>query len=168
MAAPVFATDDVPSADDVNGWFVNILYKRTLATQSRTSTTTLSDDSYMFLTVEANAEYHVECLINYGGPAAADLKLIFATPAGATFVAMGQTLVGAATGQSDNQNLPYGGNASEVWGTTGAGQQFGTVTGILVVGGTAGTFKIQWAQNTSNATPTQVFGNSYLLLRRVA
>lgn len=168
MVAPVFATDDVPDAGEVNDWFVNVKYARTLATQSVPSSTTLQDDDYMFLSVSANAEYHVECLVNYGGPPAADLKLLFATPAGATFVGMGQTLVGAATGQSDNQNLPYGGNASEVWGTTGAGQQFGTVTGILVVGGTAGTFKIQWAQNTSNVTPTQVFGNSYLLLRRVA
>ena len=39
--------------------------------------------------------------------------------------------------------------------------------GLLVVAGTAGTFKLQWAQNTSNATATRVFGDSFLRLTPV-
>jgi hypothetical protein len=40
--------------------------------------------------------------------------------------------------------------------------------GILIVASTAGTFQLQWAQNTSNASATRIFSNSYLCLRRVS
>jgi hypothetical protein len=42
------------------------------------------------------------------------------------------------------------------------------VHGLLVVGGTAGTVKLQWAQNTSNVTATILKSGSFLVLRRVA
>lgn len=167
MAKPVYSTGDVPTADEVNDWFVNVLWARTLATQSVTSSTTLQDDDYMFVSVDANAEYHVECMVTYGGAAAGDLKMLFRTPAGATFTGMATAIVSTGASQQDIQTMQYAGNSSEVWGTLGSGQQYGIVHGALVTVGTAGTFKVEWAQNTSNATATQIFTNSYLKLTRM-
>lgn len=168
MAAPTWATNDVPAASDFNTWFQNINFARKTVTESVTSSTTLQVDDELIVAVAANATYVVNAFITYGGAAAADLKLLFRTPTGGSFTGLGNILISAATSQSDGQNLPYGGNASEVWGCLGSGSQVGVVTGVLVTAGTAGNFQVEWAQNASSATPTQIFGNSFIDLRRVA
>lgn len=167
MAKPVYSTGDVPTADEVNNWFVNVQHARVLATQSVTSSTTLQDDDYMVLSVDANAVYLVWCILDYSGAAAGDLKVLFRTPTSGSFYGQGTTLIGAATGQQDNQNMPITGNSSDILGTTGTGRQIAMVMGQLITAGTAGNFKVEWAQNTSNATATQMHTGSWLSLMRV-
>jgi hypothetical protein len=168
MAKPVYATLDVPPATDFNSWLVNVNYATKSATESVPSSTTLQDDNDLTVPVEANAIYTVHAMILYGGPTAADLKLLFRTPTSGSFTGMATGLVVAAATAADNGNIPMTGNSSEVFGCLGAGTQIMTVLGKLVTAGTAGNFKVEWAQNTSNVTPTQVFGNSFLDLRRVS
>lgn len=168
MAAPTWATNDVPAASDFNTWFQNINFARKTTTESVTSSTTLQVDDELIVAVEANAVYRVTAFITYGGASGADMKLLFRTPTSGSFTGIGIILTSAAASQSDAQNLPYGGNASEVWGCLGSGSQVGLVEGVLVTAGTAGNFQVEWAQNSSSGTATQIFGNSFLDLRKVA
>jgi len=166
MAKPVFATNDVPTAAQFNSWLVNVNYVRKGGTQSISSNTTLQADNDLFVPVEANAIYTVWAMILYGGPAGADLKLLFRTPTSGSFTAMAHSLTSTAAAQTDGQNLPVSGNSSDIYGTLGAGTQLFIVLGTLTTAGTAGNFAVEWAQNTSNATAVQVFGNSFLDLQR--
>lgn len=167
MAKPVYATNDVPSADEFNQWLVNTLYARKTANQTVTSSTTLVVDNDLSVAVVANATYWVNLLLAYGGSASADIKVLLRTPAGGGFQGFGVCLIGGAGSQQDIQNIPYGANTSEQWGIIGAGTQYGKVEGLLTTAGTAGNFQIEWAQFASNATGTVVQSGSYLFLRRL-
>src|SRR5690242_14311274 len=117
MAKPVIATGDVPPAATWNSWFVNVNWARTTGNQTVTNSTTLITSAELVVPVEANAIYIVNCHLNYTGPSAADLKVLFRTPTSGSFSGHGDILNVGAASQSDKQALPYGGNASESWGT---------------------------------------------------
>lgn len=168
MAKPVIAPGDQPPASTHNEWFINVNYVTKSGTQSISSNTTLQLDNDLAVPVAANAIYTVHVMVLYGGPAAADLKMLFRTPTSGAFTGVAQALTGAGSAQTDNQNLPVTGNSSDVYGTFGSGTQTFTMLGKLTTAGTAGNFQVEWAQNTSNATQVQVFGNSFLDLRRVS
>lgn len=167
MAKPVYSTGDVPTADEFNQWLVGVNFAYKLVSESVTSSTVIQADDYLFLPVQANAIYTVKLVLSYSAAAAADLKLLFRVPTGSIFTGMGTTLVTGAASQQDIQAMPYGAG-SEVWGGLGAGTQYGMVDGLLRVGGTAGDFAVDWAQNVSNATPTTLNAGSWLKLDRVS
>lgn len=157
----VFAAGDILTADDLNPLFA---YKT--ADESVTSSTTLQDDNHLFLSVTASTRYLVESYFAWTSPAAADFKFTYTTPVGVSgfWTALNPTLASAAS-------APYTGSLA--WGSTGTFEGFATdmfarVNGILVVGGTAGTLKFQFAQNTSNATPCTVRAYSWLRLIEVS
>jgi hypothetical protein len=59
------------------------------------------------------------------------------------------------------------GATTTVMGTIASGTSSAVhVAGIIRVGATGGTFKLQWAQGTSSATATRVFVNSFLRCTR--
>jgi hypothetical protein len=167
VTKPTFATNDVPNATDFNEWLVNINFARKTSNESVTSSTTNQADDQLFVPVQANAVYVVLCVLAYTGATAGDLKVLFRVPSGGGFQGMGTTLVVGAASQQDIQSMPYG-VASEVWGCLGAGTSYGKVDGLLTTAGTAGDFAIDWAQNTSNATPTTIQAGSFLSLLRVS
>jgi hypothetical protein len=153
---------------------LNALYSVSLAvktsTTARTSTTTLADDPDLQLPVLANAiyEYHGQC--RYDGDAAADIKVAHVGPSGATmsYHNVAQTVTAAA--QTDIQTqAAMNITTAYSFGCRGAGSLFVLdFHGILVIGGTAGTFKLQFAQNTSSGTATNLFANSFMRLTRVS
>lgn len=168
MAKPVFAPGDKPTAGQHNSWFVNVNFARKTGSQS-VSNSTLVADTELLVPVEANAIYTVKVILLYTAVTAADLKVLFRLPASASFTGMGKCLVVGAVSQTELQALPYGGNSSESWGGLGAGNSaFGQVDGMLITAGTPGNFATEWAQVTTNATATQVQGNSHMELRRVS
>ena len=167
MPAPVFATGDVPTAAQVNSWFVNVLVAYKTADESVTSSTTFQDDDHLTVAVEANCVYVLEMVLSYDALAAGDLKTQFVMPAGATVVgaALGLTTTAAAT--TDDYTTSWVGLANV--GGVGAGStQAVYARGLFTTSGTAGTLKLQWAQTVSSATATRIFTGSYMLLRRVA
>lgn len=168
MAKPTWATNDIPTAAQFNSWLTNINFARATGTQSVASSTTLVTASELVVAVEANAIYAVRAVIAYSGPSAGDIKVLFRTPTSGSFAGAGNCLVVGASSQQDSQILPYGGNASEVWGALGSGTQYGTVEGVLITAGTAGNFSVEFAQNTSNGSATSIQGNSHLHLTRVS
>lgn len=167
MAEPVFAAGDVPTASQVNEWFVNVNWARKPVNESVTSSTTLQSDDHLFVPVQANAAYFMTCVIKYDGDSAGDIKVLFRLPTSATLNGLGNTLIGGAASQSDNQNVPYVENASNIWGCLGTGTTlYGMVSGLVLTSSTAGTVSVEWAQNTSSATATRVLIGSFLDLAR--
>jgi hypothetical protein len=168
LAAPVFVTGDIPSASQVNSWFVNILYARKTADETVTASTTLQNDDHLSVSVAANATYHVMLEMQEVSPPAAAFKMGFTGPAG---YSINGTARGAAVSISTLADFI----TTEV--ATGSNYAFGGLVGvdlcvsmnfILITSGTAGTLQVQWAQNTSNAGGTTVRANSFMLLRQVA
>lgn len=170
MAAPVWATNDVPTAADFNTWIQNINFVVKPTIQSVTSSTTLVADTALTLPVAANATYTVELVLGYDGATAGDIKVLLRCPTSATFNGYAHAFIVGMASQQDDQMAAMGENASLGWGCNGASNvMYGKVTGLLVTVGTAGNLSIEWAQVASSATATRVYANaSWLKLIRVA
>jgi hypothetical protein len=169
MALKTFVTGEVLTAADVNLYLSNNIFARKTATETVTSSTTLQDDDNLTVSVAANSVYEVTCLLRYTAVQAADLKFQFVGPASATLHA-GVHRLGTGAADEATDALEYL-DISDVTTSGGLGNTFDTavkIQGLLVVAGTAGTFKLQWAQDTSNATGTELRTGSYLCLRRVS
>lgn len=122
------------------------------ADTSRTSTVTVTADNHLTLPVAANATYTVEAVVawvNGGG----GFRANWATPTGASMV------------WTDNDGGSAAAPGTELTFSTTTGT---TLKGALVVGATAGSLTLRWAQNTSNATATTLRGGCYLRLDRIA
>jgi uncharacterized protein YgiB involved in biofilm formation len=124
-----------------------------------TYSTTLVNDSALFVPVVANAVYLFESFIQYigGTQGSSDLKMMWAVPTGSSmswtpmYVNTSGTLVAAgANGQG----------ATIIAGTSGNRTISGF--GTLAVGSLAGNMQLQWAQNTPSTTATQVIAGSLL------
>lgn len=136
------------------------------ADQSLASSTTMQNDNALFAAVIANATYLFLCYLDYEGgtQGSSDLKWQWNVPAGGTlrYAEIGNNLSGVV------QSPSLAG--STVWsaGTSGAGSLRGVLmAGSLIMSSTAGNIQLQWAQNTSNATPTIVHAQSFLALWRI-
>jgi hypothetical protein len=164
-----FTAGEVLTESDLDVYCVNSIGAVKTSTESVTSSTTLQDDNDLTVTVAANSTYEVSCFLKYDGPAAADLKIQFSVPASAAFE---YGVVKLQSGASDATSVAheFGSQAgSTIVGTIGSGTNAACrVVGTLEVAGTAGTFKLQWAQNTSDPTAVRVWARSFLICRRIS
>lgn len=162
----------VCTASGATMWRSQDLFARKTANESVTSSTAFQDDDHLTLTVEANVIYEMIAFIIYDGATAGDLKTTWSAPAGATLDWTPTGLLTSATVASGSLKMSHSTLPdNESVGTIGTGVGNRTVmrpTGLLVVGGTAGSFTFRWAQLTSDVTATTVLANSYLRLKRVA
>jgi hypothetical protein len=167
MAPPVWSVGQVLSAADVNTWFVPLEAEKA-AGQTVTSSTTLVNDTALFLSVAANAVYVCDLFLWYDGAAlgTGDLKFSFTTPASTVwnFQHLGYNAAG-----NDLERLSWqNGSTPWIFGTEGAGNPRGvTIKGRIATAGTSGTIQWQFAQQTSSATATTVHAQSYFTLQRV-
>ncbi|MET8585734.1 hypothetical protein ABZX39_33425 [Streptomyces collinus] len=155
--------------------------KRRTSDATKTSNTTPANDSQITFSVDANAVYVVDGLLMYSGPG--DIIVGWATPTGAagTWQGMGNG-ISVVSGTNTNGTQQ---DAVSTWGYTvrtestdiGSTRNYGGITstafgiqirGLLRVGSTAGTFALQWAQGTSNATATTLYTDSHIRLEKVA
>ncbi|MFC7846119.1 right-handed parallel beta-helix repeat-containing protein [Streptomyces sp. NPDC057382] len=118
----------------------------------RASTIAPAADPDLTLPVEAGGIYDVECVAVWttGG---GGFRATWAAPAGATMAWTDNDGVGASTA------------GAVVTFASGTGTTF---KGTLVVGATAGSLTLSWAQNTSNAAATTLKAGSALKLTRLA
>lgn len=145
------------------------------ADETRTSTTTVSDDLHLFASLEANSTYRFTGMLLFDGPEAADATISFTAPSGATG---GWSPVGGTLGTT----TPDGAAQLKM-----AGRQFGaevdvgvmassaTLAGLMVLphgiaatGATAGTLQLQWAQSSSNTTAVSLKAGSTLEVVKVS
>jgi hypothetical protein len=146
------------------------LAKFKAASQSVTSSTTLVNDSDLFFTPPINSTYLVHGLLGFLGSTAGDAKIGWTGPAGAQFRWTGTAQdASISAGSGSVETIRHVITDTEVIGTvTGAIELSCVVNGILTMAGTAGNFQLQFAQNTSDATATQMRLGSYLILDRIA
>lgn len=135
------------------------------ADQSKTNNT-YADDTHLTTTVEANANYIVRVVFYVSqGSATPNIKAQFVAPSGTTDI------------YGISQNTDSTPQISTISGIAGAlnlgfsapiiGDNMCTFDGSLSTGANAGTLKIQWAQNTTNASATTVKRGSYMTLIKV-
>jgi hypothetical protein len=163
------AAGDKPTAQQLNDF--GPLFVTKLIDETVTSSTTLQDDDELFLSVAANCTYWMDVLFLYRAAATPLIKIAFSGPTAATLAwtpwALHNSVTAATAGTIETVIRDISGEIS--LGVAGTGT---TVTarpvGILTTSSTAGTFRVRWAQNVSNATGSVVKAGSSLMLRRVS
>ncbi len=138
----------------------NIVTKTT--DESRTSTTTLADDSELFFAMEANKTYSIKIEFTYYCNNTPDIKFGINGPASPTVLYYRGVSNGPNQSASAIAPWPhtYGTATTNCTTTTGHGGAEYTV--YVKNGANAGTFALQWAQNTSSATASSVLAGSYI------
>lgn len=129
------------------------------------TTTTLANDTDLVVQVAANMSYLVQIFLDYEGgtSGSADMKVGFSVPSGATFryTNIGMNASAGVTGSFTGTE-----SGTFTCQTSGAGQlRSMTVIGTLITGGTAGALQVKACQNTSNATPVIIHGQSSIWLQ---
>jgi hypothetical protein len=173
MAKLIVATNDVPTASQVNEWMININCAFKPNFTDRSSTTTLTPDPDLSIPVVANAVYVMQSslLVHSTDPAAGDFKMQFTAPAGSVLLG---TAVGFTSTATLNTNVVAAGFTLNTVPTFGIGVATAEpwnpvhLQGLLNVGGSSGNFVLTWSQVTSSATITRLQTNSFVSLRRVS
>ncbi len=138
-----------------------------------TSSTTLQDDDHLTFEMEPGATYVVEVFLNVQSASGTpDFRTAWSVPADATGArwAIGPAVSGSAgfVGREDtNGRFSVHGHATVVSYSLDTAGVAVVETG-WIASATGGTFTLQWAQNVSNATATQVNSSSWMRYTRVA
>jgi hypothetical protein len=146
------------------------LFARKTASTPLTNTTTIQDDPHLQVSVAANAIYRLDGLLIFNGASGANLKMGWVAPASSTldWTGAGQNTAASSSVGPIITNAQNISSTAYALGTIGTGTNMvAIIKGLLITAGTAGTFKLQWAQNTANATATTLVLNSNIELRRV-
>lgn len=120
---------------------------------------TLANDTELFIPVEANAVYKISLIILYNSGTTPDIKFGLTVPSGATGTWSGIGYDTASTflnfgPVNITSALPFGGLAAD---------REARIDIVLATSSSAGTAQLQWAQNTLNASTTTVYAGSTML-----
>jgi hypothetical protein len=148
-------------------------YISTTATLVNNSTTFV--DTGLTVAVEASKVYRMELFIGVAAATAADAKFQFVYPAGTT---VNGWHLAPQTGATANTNTSarWGGlvetnvitvGTAGVSPTPATDSVFLRVSGLVITSTTAGTFKIQGAQNVADVSNMTLFKGSFMELREV-
>lgn len=145
---------------------------RKTADETRSATTTFADDTHLVFAAEANAVYTMVGWIKYFADPTPDIKIQFSTPSGclgewAWMMPGSGTLAAGTVGYSIRTETNDVGGSRTGYGTSDT-SQFTPMSGLFRMSTTAGNIALQWAQNTSNATATGVYTDSWLQFTRIA
>lgn len=122
----------------------------------------LQDDNELLLPVEANLTYHLASRITFTSGTTPDFKFAWTFPTGLT---MTYNLTCFAVGTSVLDQFAFTQTlTANLEG--GASQRSAMIEGQVVVGSTAGTLQLQWAQITATGSDTIVKAGSFIELRR--
>ena len=150
----------IGSTTPVNALFQTRAYK--LIDQSVTSSVALVNDANLVFAIAASEiwQFELDLYSTFDSVSASGLKAAFTVPAGATL----------QWGANNQAPVLVSGTAMQLvaGGGAGAGTNIQKVIGQVINGSTAGTVQLQWAQNTSNATATELKAGSSLLATRMS
>ena len=135
-----------------------------VADETRSSTTTLANDTHMLFAVEANSRYAFEMFIETYQDAGA-FKYALSVPASVTSRTIkreSKTESGSIVQACDRDAV----GSTAVTGTALFG--YVMMRGSIVTGGTSGNVAFQWAQNSSNAAASYVLAGSRLRYAKLA
>lgn len=123
------------------------------------SSTTLTNDTVLSVAVEASTVYFFEAHLFFASGATPDFKAALGLPSGATAEGvLVDTAAGAAVADLTSAQVFDG----------GTGTRYALMKGRITVSSTAGNAVVKWAQNTSDASDTQLLAGSSLVLRKGA
>lgn len=143
------------------------------ADESVTSSTTLQDDNDLQILLEANKKYIIEgALFFESASSTPDAKIAFVSPgAGAFDIYRGGWNGDSVLLREDNTRsadlLSASGTAVVVDVSASRPYQITLFSGYIEVGGTGGVFKLQWAQNASDATAVTLQKGSWMRVTEV-
>lgn len=145
---------------------------RKTADTSRSATTTFADDPHLTFAVEANGVYVMDGWVKYFADPTPDIKIQFTTPSG-TLGEWAWIMPGSGTLTTGTAGYSIRTETNDVSGSrTGYGTSdstmFTPMSALWRVGSAAGSITMQWAQNTSNATATVIYTDSWLRFQRIA
>jgi hypothetical protein len=138
--------------------------------QSIASSTTLTNDTQLAVSIGANEIWDFEWMLMIAAHVDADAKIAFTFPTGGTVALTGSGFDAAGTfGRFRHTTTTSPTTATSISGTGDYAVPDATVlTGTFTNGGTAGTLQLQWAQNTSNASATIMKRGSAVYGRKIA
>lgn len=135
--------------------------------ESVVSSAVLQNDDQLFFAVSPNEKWTFFFYLVYESGTTPDIKVAVIGPALASVVWSAHPQWAAGNGfqvpdaQSEVTTL--------VLGAAGPGtRQVALLVGLIVNDGNAGACRLQWAQNTANATPAIVHASSWLMANRVS
>lgn len=133
------------------------IYRVKAADESVNNSDVLQDDNDLTCQVQAGTTYAVRMLLRVDGTVNY-VDAALSMPAGATFF-----------GDLRGDGVSAQTVATEWDGSTQIGIDTGAcaVVGFLKVGSTAGTVKLQWAQNAATVGNTTLKAGSYMILERL-
>lgn len=145
---------------------------RKTADTSRSATTTFADDDHLVFAAEANAVYVMSGWIKYFADPTPDIKLQFSVPTGCLgewgwLMPGSGTLAAGTTGYSIRTETNDVAQFRTGYGTSDSSHMT-PLGGLFRMGSTAGNIALQWAQNTSSATATTLYTDSFLVFTRTA
>lgn len=162
----LLAAGDVPTADQLN----NKIVVAKASSQIVNNSNTLVNDAEITAAVSANATYSFQVGLMWTSNSTADIKWGFTFPTGAVCNWGAVRLDSAAAGLTGSADFGTYAPATSGSSTVAAGgtglAQLSIVMGSLVVGSTAGSLTLQWAQNTATGVNTTVYAGTWMLLVR--
>lgn len=159
-----FAMGQLQVADT---WVSPTYFVRKTANESISSSSTLRDDAHLRVPLAANAAYTFQAFIVYRAHTAADLRLAWSVPSGATLRwtpgGAGMTTEGIVGPMKASAN----GTEPVNVGGAGTGTPMASVATGLVRTTAPGFLQLRWAQDKPHASTLTVERDSYLQLTRV-
>jgi hypothetical protein len=171
MPFRTFSEEEVLTAALVNRYWIQQAHVIKTADETVTNSSTVQNDDQLFVPLLANSAYWFECMLIYDGIQAADIKIGFAFPAGASLVWTHGGLDIGSTGLNGEVSRAgrsaATGDAGCPNGSTGGTRVYMPVEGRVATSGTAGNLQLQWSQNTANATGTIMGVDSVMIVQRL-
>lgn len=157
-----FAAADKPTAAQIDDLAPRYAYKT--GDETIISNSTLQNDDHLFLTVAASTRYEFQLYMAYNSGTTPDLKIGWTVPTGTTNTYTIDYFDTSAVRQAGQSTTVL--TAGFAVGGFGA-DLYARFEGVLSVSTTAGTFQIQWAQNTLTASNSTVRAGSFLRLQKI-
>jgi hypothetical protein len=160
---PVINAGTTPTVTVLNGMLPDTAVKS--SPTSRASTTTLTADPHLVVSLEANAVYDLDIDLAYNGGTngSSDLKFGFTGPSGFT-MSFGAWLVSIPAGTASSGGTQ---GTTLTSGSVGTGTPLAArVSGTVATTGTPGSLTLTWAQNTSSGTATTLTTGSKMRVKR--
>jgi hypothetical protein len=166
MPVPVWATNQVLLASDVNNWFVPKVGVKTSSTNY--TTTTFAADPDLQVTLAASAVYEIRCTLLYSAVAATDVGMDFQwygpSAASVAFANWAAMVAGATAAANASNVISFIGDLHTVAGVGGT-PVAATWTGTATTSVTAGAFGLQFREHTAANTVTAIAGSVLVATR---
>lgn len=144
----------------------NVLRGVKTADTIRASTTTVSNDPHLTVTIPSTGTYRLRLFLRYAGNTTADMQWGLAIPASSTARAL--YLAGPNTAANVAQTNTWVDLAAVVVTFMTSSTEGGALLEGELIAGATGSVTVQWAQNTSNAGDTTMKLGSYIELEKIA